>query len=285
MKLFHIGYTVFLFLFSTIQAESQESLFLRRSVYDLLPDEKPVSSSSAQYIPVFGMGDADHDLVEGIRRYGLLVLDPGGSTLPARYLNEEQICYVLEGTGILQYDRQVVPIGKNDFIYLPAGERYSFNNPRERKLRVILMGYKVQTKTKTSPVNNLMIANGDEVPFQVLGQHGPTTTFQLLLGNRSSKRDRLAAAEVVNSLFMMDFAPGGTNIPHRHQSEEEIYFILRGSGEMVAGETSGGKENRIPAKEGDVFYFKPGTLIGFYSGTNEGEPHALILAVRSEVPE
>jgi hypothetical protein len=50
-----------------------------------------------------------------------------------------------------------------------------------------------------------MIANTDEVPFQVLGQHGPTTLFQLLMGTTESRRDRLTAAYQVNSLFVMDF--------------------------------------------------------------------------------
>jgi hypothetical protein len=42
---------------------------------------------------------------------------------------------------------------------------------------------------------------------------------------------------------------------------------------------------RFPVKEGDAFYFSPNTLIGFYSGTKEGEEHVRILAVRSRVPE
>jgi oxalate decarboxylase/phosphoglucose isomerase-like protein (cupin superfamily) len=81
----------------------------------------------------------------------------------------------------------------------------------------------------------------------------------------------------------MDFAPGGTNIPHRHANEEEVYFVLNGEGEMVAGETTDGKEMRYPAKEGDAYFFAPNTLIGFYSNTKEGEKHARILAVRSKI--
>ena len=101
------------------------------------------------------------------------------------------------------------------------------------------------------------------------------------MGNTSSERDRIAAAYQVNSLFLMDFAAGGTNIPHRHKAEEEIYYILRGNGEIVAGGTRE-DENRYEAKEGDAFFFTRDVLIGFYSGTREGEPHARILAVRSK---
>jgi len=129
-----------------------------------------------------------------------------------------------------------------------------------------------------------MLANADDVELQVLGQHGPTTRFKLLMGTTRSRRDKLAAALQVSSLFLMDFAAGGTNIPHRHRREEEIYFVLRGHGDMVAGKGPNGEDIRYPTKEGDALFFSPNTLIGFYSGTKEGEEHAQIIAVRSRYP-
>jgi len=129
-----------------------------------------------------------------------------------------------------------------------------------------------------------MMANTDEVDLQLLPSHGPTTKFQLLMGTTESTRDKLAAACQVNSLFIMDFAAGGTNNPHRHNNEEEIYLILKGHGDIVAGEYEGGLEIRHPSVEGDVFFFSPKTLIGFYSGNTSEEEHARILAVRFKYP-
>jgi len=43
------------------------------------------------------------------------------------------------------------------------------------------------------------------VEFQVLGQHGPTTQLQLLMGTTYRIRDRLAAAYQMNSFCIMDF--------------------------------------------------------------------------------
>jgi mannose-6-phosphate isomerase-like protein (cupin superfamily) len=149
----------------------------------------------------------------------------------------------------------------------------------------MVMGFKITPGTIIKPTNKLMIANADNVPFQVLGSHGPTTQFQLLMGNTESTRDKLASAYQVTSLFIMDFALNGTNIPHRHDKEEEIYFILRGHGDIVAGETADKKELRHPSKEGDAYFFSPKTLIGFYSGNAEGEEHARILAVRFKYPQ
>jgi hypothetical protein len=121
------------------------------------------------------------------------------------------------------------------------------------------------------------------VERQILGQHGPTTQFKLLMGFTNSQRDKLAAAYVMDSLFIMDFSPGGTNIPHNHPTEEEIYLVLRGSGDMVAGLDADGKEVRHPVTQGAAFLFKPGTQVGYYSNAKEGQPPDLILAVRSRV--
>ena len=42
----------------------------------------------------------------------------------------------------------------------------------------------------------------------------------------------------------MDFAPGGTNIPHDHDNAGEIHYVLRGHGDMVAGGGMDGNEGR-----------------------------------------
>jgi mannose-6-phosphate isomerase-like protein (cupin superfamily) len=233
---------------------------------------------------MFGTGDDSSGIVKGINRFGHLTIDSGGNSNIVKYSDEEQVLYVLDGTGILQYDNEKVPVSKNDFIYIPVGTKYGFSNPRERSLKVFVMGFKILPGTVIRPTSKLMIANADEVPFQVLDSHGPTTQFQLLMGTTESTRDRLAATYQVTSLFIMDFAANGTNIPHRHDKEEEIYFILRGQGDMVAGETAEGKKSLHSSKEGDAYFFSPKTLIGFYSGNKEGEEHARILAVRFKYP-
>lgn len=241
------------------------------------------STPSAHYLPLFGSGDDSSSVIKGLVRFGNLNVSPAGKTKTVKYPGEEQVIYVLEGTGLLTCAEEKIPVSKNDFLYIPAGKKFSLANPRERNLSVIVMGFRVMPDT-VKPSATMMIASADEVRFQVLGSHGPTTTFQLLMGTTESTRDKLAAACQVNSLFVMDFAASGTNIPHRHDDEEEIYFILRGKGDIVAGETSDGKELRHPSVEGDVYFFSPKTLIGFYSSNTSEEEHARILAVRFKYP-
>lgn len=267
-----------------LPAQAAEPVYLKRTVSQVQEKPDDLTTDKAHYRPIFGLGDEQTGILKGIARYGELTVDPGGDTKMVSCEKEEQACFVLNGNGVLHYGDETASLEQNDFMYLPVGIKRQLSNSSDRPLRVLIMGYWIPEGARASVPPKLMIANADDVPQQVLGQHGPTTQFKLLLGNSRSTRDKIAAGTQITSLFLMDFAAGGTNIPHRHTREEEIYYVLRGRGEMVAGQTPDGKEARYKCTEGDVFYFPPSTLVGFYSGASEGEPHSQILAVRSPCP-
>jgi len=122
----------------------------------------------------------------------------------------------------------------------------------------------------------------DSVKEETVSGHPSSVLYKLLVGPREAKRDAIDEAYVVTSLFLMDFAPAGTNFPHHHEAAEEIYFVLDGQGEMVAGSGMDGIEGRFPSKAGDAYYFRPNCTVGFY---NQNRPNAKahILAVRSKI--
>jgi mannose-6-phosphate isomerase-like protein (cupin superfamily) len=254
-----------------------DPIFLQRQVADVKPQPDG-------YKPLFGIGDPDAARLKGVARYGELTLGPGGTSAIVSYPAEEQIYFVEQGSATLLYGDDKVPIKTNDFMYLPVGVKHGIANSSAAPVKVIVMGYRIPADVKVQPTPKLMLANADDVALQILGQHGPTSQFKLLMGDTSSQRDKLAAAYLMDSLFIMDFAPGGTNIPHHHPAEEEIYLLLRGSGDMVAGLDANGREVRHPVTAGAAFFFAPGTQVGYYSHAQEGQPHDLILAVRSRLP-
>jgi len=261
-----------------------EPTFLRRSVPDIAEQPTDLSTATAHFKPVFGVGDPNAQNVKGVLRFGELTVDAGGSSKIVSDKEAEGVFFILSGSGTLRYGQEKVPLKQNDFVYLPAGVEHGISNQSQEPLRLLVMAFKLPEGVEVPATPKLMMASADDVRLQVLPSHGPTTQFKLLMGTTQSKRDKLAVAQQINSLFVMDFAPGGTNIPHRHAKEEEIYYVLRGHGDMVAGSDGAKKEARYPAKQGDAFYFTRGTLIGFYSGGKEGEDHAQILAVRWPVP-
>jgi mannose-6-phosphate isomerase-like protein (cupin superfamily) len=277
---------VFAILFTAACLLAADPFFLRRSIADVAPqpDDLTAGAKAASYKPIFGIGDKDAGRLVGVARYGELTVNPGGSSAIVSYPAEEQLYYILEGSGTLLYDDQKAPVKQDDFMYLPINVKHGITNSSGAPVRVIVMGYKIPAGKQLAPTAKLMLANSAEVQLQVLGSHGPTTQFKLLMGTTESTRDRLSAASEMTSLFIMDFAPGGTNIPHNHAREEEIYLLMRGTGDIVAGKTTDGQEMRHAAKQGDVFFFGPSTQVGYYSAAKEGQPHDLILAVRSSLP-
>lgn len=266
------------------QERKVDPTFLHRYVPELKEKAADVTTPTCHYKPVFGAGDEDARLLRGIVRYGEMTVDAGGASVPVSYTNEEQIYFILEGTGVLQYGEEKAPVKKNDFMYLPPGIRHGVANSSSGPCRLMVMGYRIPAGTSVTPPPKLLVANTEEVKKEVAGGHPPSTLFQLLMGDTRSKRDRLAAAQVMTSLFIMEFAAGGTNFPHHHETEEEIYLVLNGQGDMVAGGGADGIENRRPAKAGDAYFFRLNCTVGFYSAGKPGEEKAHILAVRSLFP-
>lgn len=267
-------------------AFAADPTFLMRRVGSVAPkpDDLTKEATGVAYRPLFGAGDADARHLKSVARYGELTVDPGGASAQVTYPAEEQLYFILAGGGTVHCDGEMVTVKTNDFLYLPPGSRHGVSNTTAAPLRLLVMGFRIPRGAKVSPSKKLMVANTADVPMQELASHGPTTKFQLLIGTTESTRDKLAAASQMVSLFVMDFAPGGTNIPHHHETEEEIYFILRGSGEMVAGGGADGNEGRYPSRQGDAWFLRLNTTVGFYSGAKPGQEHDQVLAVRSSFP-
>ena len=260
--------------------------FLRRRLSDVQPQSDDLTSNArgASYKPLFGSGYAQASQLKSVARYGELTIEPGGASATVSYRGEEQIYFILEGRGTVVYAGQPADVRRHDFLSLKPGVAHGVANPSKEPLRLLVMGFRIPEGTQVSAGDKLMLANAEEVTPQKLDSHGPSVEFKLLMGTTESKRDRLAAASQMVSLFIMDFAPGGTNIPHHHEMEEEIYYILRGHGDMVAGGGADGNEGRHAARQGDAFFIRLNATVGFYSGSSAGEEHDQVLAVRSSFP-
>ncbi len=266
------------------QERKTDPTFLHRFVPDLEARKSDLSTTSCRYKPVFGEGDPDARALRGIARFGEMTVYPHGISGRVNYPAEEQVYVVLQGTGELQYGENRFPIQKNDFMYLPPGVAHGIGNPSDKPCRVIVMGFRIPKGVETTAPSGILLANIDDVKKEVVGGHPPSTLYQLLMGDVHSTRDKLAAAHVLTSLFIMEFAPGGTNLPHHHEREEEIYLVLNGHGEMVAGSGTDGIEGRFPAKAGDAYFFRLNCTVGFYAGNTPNEEKTHILAVRSLFP-
>ncbi len=266
------------------QDRQVDPTWLHRHVPQLSQAQSDFASGTCHYTPIFGQGDAQSGILRSTTRFAELKLDARGICQTVFYAHEEEIVFVLEGNGILHYGEQTYSIRANDFTYLPPALKHSLANDSERAFRVLVMTFKIPQRISISPpLPQPKIVNLDDVKEENVDGHPTSVLYRLLIGPQTGKRDAIDDAYMVTSFFWMDFAPGGTNFPHHHETAEEIYLVLEGKGEMVAGSGMDGVEGRYPAQAGDAYYFRPNCTVGFYSQNKPGAK-AYILAVRAWVP-
>jgi len=266
----------------TAQERTVDATWLHRYLPQLSETKADLSSASCHYKPIFGGGDKDNRILRSISRFAEVTVEANGNCQSALYPREEEIYFVLQGTGTLQYGEETRPLRTNDFTYLPPGIKHGFGNNSGQPLRVLVMGFKIPSRIATgTPSQQHRIVNLDDVKEETVQGHPTSVLYKLLVGPHNGNRDAIDEASVVTSFFWMNFAPGGTNFPHHHETAEEIYLVVGGDGEMVAGSGMDGIEARFPAKAGDAYYFRPNCTVGFY---NKPGASAYILAVRSKIP-
>jgi mannose-6-phosphate isomerase-like protein (cupin superfamily) len=265
------------------QDRQVDPTWLRRYVPQVGEARVDFTSGTCHYKPIFGEADTENRIMRSVARFGEVTLDAQGKCQAALYDHQEEIYFILEGKGVLRYGDQTYAMRANDFTYLAPGVKHSIENSSEQALRVVVMGFKVPPSIAIGAPPEPKIVNMDDMKEETVEGHPKSVLYKLLVGPRSGKRDAIDQAYVVTSFFLMDFAPGGTNFPHHHEVAEEIYLVLDGQGEMVAGSGSDGVEGRYPAKAGDAYYFRPNCTVGFYNQNKPGAK-AHILAVRSRIP-
>lgn len=257
--------------------------WLHRYVPSLTGRRTDFSSASCRYTPIFGEGDAEPHALQSVARFGEAAVDAHGSCAPVDYERQEELYFVVSGSGVLHYGDLAQPMRQNDFAYLSPGVRHQLAASTDQ-FRVVIATVRIPAEIPiTAPAPKPTVANLDELKEQTVEGHPASVLYKLLVGPRTAARDRINAAYEVADFFLMDFAPGGTNFPHHHEVEEEIYLVLDGEGTMVAGSGTDGVEGLYPARAGDAYYFRPNCTVGFY---NRGAPGAKAhtLALRAYVP-
>jgi len=265
-------------LCASLHAEDRriDPTFLYRDTSTAAEKPSDITTATCHYKPLFGKGDSDTSVVVGVARYGEEVIDPNGACATVQYPEEDQVYVVLKGNGFAKYANEDVPLKTEDYLYMPSTIPHALSNKSAVPLLVVIMGFKTKGFEKTQPPAHPLKANIEDVPTALVNGHPDSTRYRLLMGDADSKRDRMAAGRVLTSLFLMEIAPGGTNSPHHHEREEEIYLVLQGHGVMVAGIAG-----RHPAKAGDAYFFRLNATVGYYSAP---DVKSRILCVRSWYP-
>jgi mannose-6-phosphate isomerase-like protein (cupin superfamily) len=284
LKVFFLG--LLLILIATnlpAQERSVDPTWLHRFVPDLPEVKIDLSTSTCRYTPIFGEGDAQNRALQNVSRFGEITLSAKGDCNSEVYERREEIYFVLSGGGNLHYGNEAHALRAHDFTYLPPGVKHSIENSGDQPLTAVVMSFEIPKSIPIgAPPPHPAIVNLADLKEETVQGHPTSVQYKLMVGPRSGTRDAIDAAYIVTSVFWMDFVPGGTNFPHHHESAEEIYLVIDGEGDMVAGGGMDGIEGRHAAKTGDAYYFRPNCTVGFYNQKKDGAK-AYILAVRSRV--
>jgi mannose-6-phosphate isomerase-like protein (cupin superfamily) len=280
------NFLLLLFFSSAMAAQERavDPTWLHRSVSALPEASIDLSTESCRYKPIFGAGDPQSSALGNVRRFGQITVDSRGACNPTQYERTEEIFFVLSGRGILHEGEETHALLANDFTYVGPGIKHFISNSGDNSpLTVLVMTFDIPNSVAISDQSpRPKIVNLDTLKEETVQGHPNSVLYKLMVGPRNATRDSIDQAYVVTSLFWMDFAPGGTNFPHHHPSAEEIYLVIDGQGEMVAGGGMNGVEGHHPARSGDAYYFRPNCTVGFYNQKKPGAK-AHILAVRSRV--
>jgi mannose-6-phosphate isomerase-like protein (cupin superfamily) len=240
-----------------------------------------MTSATCHYHPLFGVGEKQTPVLGSVARYGIVDIDPHGACAPVQYPDEEQLYVVLKGGGEALYGSDKVPLKTEDFLYLPATVRHGLANPAAAPMKVVVMGFHTSGFPSGPLPSRPLKDNIENVPIEFVSGHPDSSHFRLLTGDAPQTRNRFNVGYVVTSLFLMEIDPSGTNFPHHHPDAEEIYLILDGHGEQVAGEGTDGIAARHPAKPGDAYFYRMNATVGYYSAPGV---KSRILCVRSFDP-
>ena len=265
------------------QERKVEPTWLYRDGSSIRQQHNDLTSDSCHYTPIFGEGDVEASLPLTVSRFGELAVDARGACQTVDYPRKEELYFVTSGSGVLRYGEQSHFLAQNDFTYVPPTVRHSVSNSSSQTLQLVVITVRVSPEIPVSQPAELVVSNLSELKEQTVEGHPQSVQYKLLIGPRTGVRDRINAAYSVADFFLMDFAPGGTNFPHHHEMAEEIYLLLDGKGQIVAGGGMDGVEGLHPAKPGDAYYFRPNCTVGFYNQNTPGVK-AHILAIRALVP-
>jgi len=248
----------------------------------------------------------------GCREIGLSRWRIGPGKVPAPmhvHGDEEEIFFVLSGSGHVLHGRRAFPIEAGDALVFLAGERpHTVMGAGDGFLEVLAFGSGSSSHLTWLPRSNTMWAGPRwlpldvDHPFQAEAALGPIAlpdpvdpaeerpSWLVALTDVEGMPRKRGATDLtrtdlgraggsrISGLAHIVIAPGAEGSPpHCHSAEEELFYVLDGDGELRLGEQA------FPVRAGSVVARPPGT--GVAHGFRAGDGGLTLLAYGQRKPE
>jgi mannose-6-phosphate isomerase-like protein (cupin superfamily) len=132
------------------QQRKVDPTWLHRFVPNLSDANSKMATQSCHYKPLFGEGDKDAALMQSVSRVSQVTIEPNGACQPVLCEREEEIYFILQGSGLLRYGDDKTAMRTNDSTYLAPGAKHSIENDTGQALRVLVMGFNIPSSVSIS---------------------------------------------------------------------------------------------------------------------------------------
>jgi mannose-6-phosphate isomerase-like protein (cupin superfamily) len=112
------------------------------------------------------------DFSSGLFFYNESWLQPGSSYGEHRHEGDEEVYYVLEGTGLMRVDDEEQEVGPGDAILTKSGSRHSLRNTGQTALKLLVIGARVERAERAERAERVD-GPGDEGPASPERTGGP----------------------------------------------------------------------------------------------------------------
>ena len=211
-------------------------------------------------------------------------IDPGGWS-SAVHVEDEEVFYVLHGSGLSWQNGKVYDVGAGDCVVHRAGRETHVLRAGDEGLDVLAYGRRragwyepTLPRAGTTFLGKTWVESGGEHPWRreasagepEVAEPSPRPPNIVNVGDLPQERwiDLAdAAGSVASGLNLVTIAPGKIAAPaHSHSAEEEIFVVLEGDGtlELVPNPRArdrGREEEHHPVRAGHVIARPPGTQI------------------------
>jgi uncharacterized cupin superfamily protein len=251
-------------------------------------DAEPIRRERGHIAGTWQRLTGDDTLRTGVSR---VRVDPGTWSTPAHIHGaEEELVYVLGGSGIAWRGGDVHEIGPGDCIVRRAGEEANTLRADDDGLDALVFGMRVYDEAAVLPragvgwfgAGWVLLGGEDDHPWAREAAAGPPEVGEVsprpetivnaadvepvervaeTVGRRQRDLGR-AGGSVDTGLRMCEVLPGLLNTaPHCHSVEEEIFVVLEGSGSLLLWGDGGSPE---PTEEHEL---RPGHIVSRRAGT------------------
>src|SRR5215467_16047399 len=138
--------------FLAAQERTVDPTWLHRSLSQAAEGQADLSTPTCHYKPLFGDRDNDNHLLRGVSRFAEVAVDANGNCRSVSYDREEELYFVLTGTGTLNYGGESHSLRASDFTYIAPGMTHNVASSANSSLSLLVMTFKIPSKvTLTSP--------------------------------------------------------------------------------------------------------------------------------------